>query len=515
MSRLRCAVFVAFVVVSTLAGCATVNFDYPKSASTAFEDTDETHLGRRAVPRAAAHGADESGFIVQVDGVDALATRVLLSQRAERSIDAQYYLISPDLVGYLFIDALLAAADRGVRVRLLVDDILTGGRDAGMAALDSHPNFEVRIFNPIARGGPRAWNLLTDFSRVNRRMHNKTFTVDNQFTIIGGRNIASEYFGARHDVNFGDLDTLAIGPVVKDVSNQFDTYWNDEYAAPVPAFAEIPEDPEAQLDALRARIELAREEVGSTRYGEVLGDSVFEIIELDSDDYTWAPYRLVYDSPGKARGEELRPDESILTSLASAVRQAKNELIIVSPYFVPPSTTIEGVRELVERGVDVVVITNSLASNNHAVVHSAYAPTRKPLLEAGARLYEVRPDAGVASSRETGATTAESNLHSKGFIVDREVVFLGSFNWDPRSAYINTELGVIMESPEIAGAIAGRIDQKMPSVAYEVSVDEDGRLRWVTHDDGREVVYGREPETGFWKRFSTGLMGLFPLDSQL
>ncbi len=498
-----------------LGGCATVNFDYPKSESTVFEDTDDSLLGRHAAPRAAAHPPGESGFILQVDGVDALATRILLARWAEHSIDAQYYLITADVIGYLFIEALLDAADRGVRVRFLLDDIMISGYDLGLAALDSHPNIELCIFNPIARGGWRTWNLLTDFSRINRRMHNKTFTVDNQFTIIGGRNIAAEYFGAQQDVNFGDADFLAIGSVVKDVSRQFDTYWNDQLAVPIPAFIDLPEDPEETLKALRGRIATAIKGFEETRYTNALTRSIFEIIEIEGSDYTWAPYQLVYDSPKKTRNKELKPDESIIPPLVAAVEAAKKELIIVSPYFVPTKKSIDGLGDLVDRGVDVMVITNSLASNNHAVVHSGYAPTRKPLIQRGVRIYEVRPDAGVVSAKETGATSAASNLHTKAFIVDREVMFLGSFNWDPRSVYINTELGVIIESPVIAGTAANRIDEKLPTATYQVIVNENGCLRWITQDDSQKTVYKKEPETSFWKRFTTGFMGILPLDSQL
>ena len=503
------------VIAIGLGGCATINFDDTKSESSAFEDTNETHLGGYAAPRASAHPPGESGFIFQIDGADALATRLLLAQWAERSIDTQYYLISADVIGALFIEALLDAADRGVRVRFLLDDILTSGYDSGLAALDSHPNVELRIFNPVARSGWRAWNSLTDFSRINRRMHNKTFTIDNQFTIIGGRNIAAEYFGARQDVNFGDADILAIGPVVKDVSRQFDTYWNDQLALPTPALIDVPEDPDAAMKALRGWIENTKENLENTRYAEVLTKSIFEIIEVDGSDYTWAPYQLVYDSPKKARDEDLKPDESIIPQLVATINEAEKELIIISPYFIPTKKAIDRLGDLVDRGVDVIVITNSLASNNHAVVHSGYAPTRKPLIQRGVRIYEVRPDAGVAGAKETGNTKAESGLHTKAFIVDRNVMFLGSFNWDPRSAYINTELGVIVESPVMAGTVAAWVDKKLLTATYQVIVNEDGWLRWISREDGQETVYEREPETGFWKRFTTGLMGLLPLDSQL
>jgi len=229
-----------------LHGCASVDFDYPKPASNALTDTGDTYYGKQLDGLAEQHPG-EAGFYPLSNGIDALAARLLLAERAERTLDAQYYLIKQDIVSHAFINALLRAADRGVRVRLLLDDIFTSGYDAGMAGLDSHPNFEIRIFNPFARRSARFMDGLTNFSRVNRRMHNKSFTVDNQITIIGGRNIADEYFGAREDAKFGDLDVLGVGPVVNDISNMFDTYWNHERAAPIAAFADMPDDPAAEL----------------------------------------------------------------------------------------------------------------------------------------------------------------------------------------------------------------------------------------------------------------------------
>lgn len=503
------------VVAALLSGCATVNFDYPKSESRAFSDTGNTRAGRAFEPLARAHPG-KSGFLLQSDGIDALATRLLLAKRAERSIDTQYYLVTNDVTGYLFVESLLEAADRGVRVRLLLDDIQTQGYDLGLAALNGHPNFEIRIFNPFARGGSRKLNTLTDFRRINRRMHNKTFTVDNQITIIGGRNIAAEYFAARADVNFGDLDAVGIGPVVQNVSRQFDTYWNDPFAVPVPAFITPPESPEAALSELRKRLPSSREAARETPYGEALVRAVKFMDETKDDDFTWAPYELVYDSPSKARGEALAADESILTPLRERITQAKQEFMLVSPYFVPRDTGVEGLAKLRARGADVKVFTNSLASTIHAIVHSGYAPSRKPLLRRGVRLFEVRPGATVTGAEEwAGGRISKGTLHTKGFLVDRKVLFLGSFNWDPRSAYINTELGVIIHSPEIASTLARAVDENLQSKTYEVVLNESGQLHWRGYDDGQKFELTKEPNTSWWERFSVSLMRILPIKGQL
>ena len=504
----------ALVAVVLTSGCASVDFDYPKTQSTVLEDTAETYLAQQ-IGGLENQEPGTAGFYLLSDSLDSLAARLLLAKRAERSLDAQYYLITNDPVGYLFIGSLLEAADRGVRVRLLLDDIQTQGYDAGMAALDSHPSFEVRIFNPFAGRGSRVGDGLTDFKRVNRRMHNKSFTVDGQVTIIGGRNIAEEYFAGREDVNFGDLDVLGIGPVVGDVSRMFDSYWNHRAALPVPAFAKMPEDPAKELERLRERIAQTREEIVSTRYAAAVRKEIEDWIASDLGIYTWAPYQVVYDSPDKARASTAKDAASIVDPLREAVESAREELIFISPYFVPRKSGIEGFRELKETGLRIRVITNSLASTNHSVVHSGYAPARKPLLRMGVELYEVRPDSHVRGTGRAGNTAAEGSLHTKAFVVDRQRLFVGSFNLDPRSAKLNTELGVIIDSPELAGLSVDLIDEALPRATYEVTLDETGKLRWTGQSNGEQEVWTKDPETGFWTRFNVSFMRILPIKGQL
>jgi putative cardiolipin synthase len=508
--------FRSFMVLATsfiAAGCASVDFDYPKPTTTALNDTQDTHFGKQ-MARFEGTRTGESGFYLLIDSIEALAARAVMANRAERTLDAQYYLITNDPVGYAFIYGLLKAADRGVRVRLLLDDIQTQGYDAGMAALDSHPNFEVRIFNPFAaRGGP-AGNI-TEFDRVNRRMHNKSFTADNQITIIGGRNIAAEYFAARDDVNFNDADVVCVGPVVPDVSNMFDLYWNHRAAAPVPAFANMPEDPDAALVALRARIEEQVEGLRKSEYAQAFAESMGDVTDTRLDDFIWAPYELVYDSPDKSDKKAAAEAASITTPLKASVARANNELIIVSPYFVPLKSGVAYLTSLQKRGVQVRVITNSLAANNHSVVHSGYAPSRKALLRAGVELYEVRPDATVLGVKRGKPGAALATLHTKAFVVDRRELFFGSFNWDPRSVDINTELGVIMKSPELAQKVAARLDAKMASQTYEVFLNEKGQVRWADRHGEEEVILKKEPQTSWWRRFTVGFYRLLPIKSQL
>ena len=507
---------VLLALLGSLFGCATVDFDYPKEASTAIQTTADTYLGKQIATLTAGRPPDQSGFRPLPDGIDALSARLLMAARAERTIDAQYYLIKPGITGQVFLRALLQAADRGVRVRLLVDDMFTSGYDAGMAGLDSHPNFEIRIFNPFASRTARFWDGITSFSRINRRMHNKSFTVDNQITLIGGRNIADEYFGAREDAKFGDLDVVAIGPIVNEVSNMFDSYWNHERSAPVEAFADMPDDPAAELERIRVRLESAIEKASDTIYGDAVRDQVLEFIEEDGTDFVWAPYVLAADSPDKGIKSKVKTAPSIKTSLRDSLLAAEKEVIIISPYFVPRKAGVEAFSELQARGVDVTIVTNSLAANNQATVHGGYAPSRKPLLKAGIKLYEVRADADVSGSEFMAASGAKATLHTKAFVVDRKEVFIGSFNFDPRSANINTELGVIIRSGEIGEELTNAVNANIAGQTFEVFLNEKGQLRWRAYDDdGNEVIYDKEPQTTWGQRFAAGFYRILPIRGQL
>ena len=506
--------FSLIIVVALLGGCASVDFTYPKPASTAISGTDDTYLGQQLEGLAELHPG-KGGFYPLSDGIDALASRLLLAAMAERSIDVHYYLIKSDITTYAFLNALLRAADRGVRVRFLLDDVLTNGYDASMAGLDSHPNIEIRFFNPFAYRSARFADAITGFSRVNRRMHNKSFTIDNQITIIGGRNIADEYFAAREDVNFGDLDVMAIGPIVSDVSAMFDSYWNHERAAALAAFAKLPDDPAAELERVRVEIEESRQAIMQSEYAAAVNEQVLEYVETDTDMFTWAPYVLAVDSPDKAFKSRADSVASIMTPLRESILSAQSEVIIISPYFVPRKYGIEAILELQDRGVAVTVITNSLAANNHTPVHGGYAPSRKPLLKSGVRIFEFRPDAKISGTDIAAADDAIATLHTKAFIVDGREIFIGSFNFDPRSANINTELGVIIESPELAQAAAIEVKNSLAEQTYEVFLNDRGKLRWRGLENGQEVIFDKEPQTTWSQRFIAGFARILPIRGQL
>lgn len=356
---------------------------------------------------------------------------------------------------------------------------------------------------------------MTDLGRVNRRMHTKTFTVDNQVTILGGRNIADEYFGAREDAKFGDLDVVGVGAIANEVSNMFDSFWNHETSLPVPAFAEMPDDPAAELVALRGRLADARERTKQTKYADAVRATALEFMDLDQGALDWTTYQLVYDSPDKGIKSKDGPEIAITLPLEQALNSAKEAVIIVSPYFVPRRRGIEFLSNMQARGINVTIVTNSLAANNQLTVHSGYSPSRKPLLKSGVRIYEVRADADIAGSQIVAASGAKATLHTKSFLIDGERLFIGSFNFDPRSANLNTESGVIIDSEEMGSHFEKIFIGSIEAQTYQVFLNENGKVRWRGFEDGQEVIYKKEPKTTWWQRFFTGLMRFVPVKSQL
>lgn len=295
----------------------------------------------------------------------------------------------------------------------------------------------------------------------------------------------------------------------------FDTYWNHQAALPAPAFVKELDDPTGELDALRERLRQSRQEILDSKYAEAVGAKVLEYIDSDNSLFEWAPYRLVVDSPDKGIKAKAKDADSITTPLIESLRSAEKELIILSPYFVPMKAGIEGFVEIQKSGVNVTIITNSLAANNQFTVHSGYAPSRKPLLEAGVKIYEVRPDAEIAGTEFVNASGAKATLHTKAFIVDDKETFIGSFNFDPRSANINTELGVIIRDPELAMRFSAWVEEKLPTHTYEVFLNEDGKIRWRGYKNGQETIYDKEPDTTWGQRFKAGFVRILPIKSQL
>jgi putative cardiolipin synthase len=428
---------------------------------------------------------------------------VLLARAAERSLDVQYYIWHADTSGGLLAHELWQAAERGVRVRLLLDDNNTRGADEAIAALDAHPNIEVRLFNPYANRGFRLGELATDFARLNRRMHNKSFTADNQAAIVGGRNVGDEYFGADSPVEFADLDVLAVGAVVPEVSAAFDAYWNSESAYPAASLI----DQAGQLRPLE-RIE---EQPGAARYLQaVRATPLVQMLLSGSLPLEWAAARVVQDDPAKVRHPPEKTELHLLPRLEKAMGKPLRELDLVSPYFVPTKDGAAALTALAESGVRVRVLTNSLAATDVSPVHAGYAKYREELLRAGVRLFELKPNVEDVKTKDKGrgAGNSDASLHAKTFGVDRSRIFVGSFNFDPRSARLNTEMGIVVESQTLASRLSEALDRDMANVAYEVRLSSDGSLAWVE----RDVRHTSEPGAGVLKRLWIGFLSILPIE---
>ncbi len=516
--RRKCWCFV--LLAGALSGCASLPTDFDRPDSHAYVDTDNTRVARIIAPEREQHPG-QSGFRLLSTGVDAFAARAMLAQLAERSIDVQYYLYHNDLTGKLFTEQLLRAADRGVRVRILVDDIGLEGRDFGAVALDRHPNVEVRIVNPFIRGQSRATQYITRLGTITRRMHNKSFTVDNQITILGGRNIGNEYFDANPDLVFSDLDVMALGPVVRQTSHVFDLYWNSPLSYPVTALANRIPKPEELIQGRQALEDFAAEQTDTDYMRAVRASVLANEIEGRSVRFEWGAASIVFDHPEKLMATRDRTDLHLSSQIKPQFSGIKRELIIFSPYFIPGADGVAWLSELRGQGVRIRILTNSLASTDVAVVHAGYAKYREALLRAGVELYELNKKLDRSQRREKKGQegSSKASLHAKSFVLDRERVFIGSLNLDPRSVVENTEIGVMINSPAIAREMAERFDQRVDQIAFrlELMQDEEGfdTIRWHGMEDGESRTFDTDPYSGFWRLLGVSLLRLLPIESQL
>lgn len=503
------------LLFSLLSGCTLPDLE-GRNASFALGQAEsaETPLGQSIAPRAAKQPG-KTGIHALHDPHDAFAARVLLTRAAAKTLDVQYYIWRGDTTGTLLLEELHAAAQRGVRVRLLLDDNGTTGLDAELAALDSHPNIEIRLFNPFVIRVPKMIGFLTDFMRANRRMHNKSFTADSQATIIGGRNVGDEYFGATAGVLFADLDVLAVGTVVADVSADFDRYWASESSYPAPLV--LAESNKGQLQAFSETAKGVANTPEALEYIQAIRDSAFFSNLLQGElALEWAFTRMVSDDPAKGLGMAER-EGLLMHQLGDILGEPKTDVELISPYFVPTAAGTEAFARLAERGVRISVLTNSLDATDVTAVHAGYAKRRKDLLEAGIRLYELRrmsPDRTRAQTPGPFGSSG-SSLHAKTFAVDRARVFVGSFNFDPRSANLNTELGFVIESPIMAQAIEDAFGGTIPASSYEVLLSDSGKLYWLERGANGLVRHDTEPHTSFWKRSSVSLLSMLPIEWML
>ena len=490
-----------------------------ESRAIPLDEARQTTLGQRAAARLAEH-PDKNGVLMLRSGRDAFVARALLARSAERSIDLQYYMFHHDTVGNLLIHEVLEAAERGVRVRMLIDDIYGNEGEDAWVALDAHPQIEVRFFNPWVRGRSRMLQYITRMKDVNYRMHAKTFSVDNQATILGGRNIGDEYFAADPNLAFTDRDVLAVGPVVQDVEAEFDEYWNSEYA--YPAATLIRQGTNEELEQLRAGKQAFFEASATTSYLQALEDSALaNAMREQSVEFRWAEGKIVHDSSEKKAHDEQWQKELLISQLAPYITSSKTDVVIVSPYFVPGEQATEALCKLSRDGVRVRILTNSLVSNDVAAVHAGYSKYRKHLLRCGVELFELNEQ---LKEHEQKVFTwlpglAKSSLHAKTMAFDREIMFVGSFNFDQRSLHINNEIGMLFWDAQTAGDSTDEFDRHIEDVAFRVTLetDEKGKetLRWTGRENGKQVVFDSEPYASGGLKAAVAFMKLLPIESQL
>jgi putative cardiolipin synthase len=512
----------ALLCVLLLAGCASLPENYPREESWKL-DAGDTPLAQAFEARAAAHPA-QSGAYPLGEGVEALAARVALARAAERSLDVQYYIWHPDESGRLLIKELLDAADRGVRVRLLLDDLGVGqAKDDAFLLLDSHPNVSVALFNPIASRDSRTMGLIADPQRLNHRMHNKSMTADSTVTVVGGRNIGDEYFSLNELVNFADLDVLAIGPAADQVADSFDVFWNSSATYPINAFHTETASREDYATA-REKLNAFVAATGAPYYQAMRSTPLGLQLQSRDLEFYWGTITALHDMPEKSQGTN--QTDVLLRQLGNLLGRAQTDLLIVSPYFVPGKRGTEALVAAAQRGVRVRVVTNSLASTDVGAVHAGYKKSRRKLLEGGVELFELKPQLGAdteAAGKLSFSGSSAASLHAKTFMIDRQRVFIGSMNLDPRSVQINTEIGLLIDNPELAQDLENQIAAGLDQTCYSVLLEPENpaqpqgsqELVWVEHRGDEKIRYTTEPQTTFWQRFSVGFIGMFPVDSQL
>jgi putative cardiolipin synthase len=503
----------------------------------ALAHPEETHLGQQFASAAHEH-EQQSAFRVVNVGADGFQLRMQMIDAAQRTLDLQYYIFRGDETGRMLTDSLQRAADRGVRIRVLVDDGDTVAGDEQILRLLTYACVEVRIFNPSSYRGHsrllRRLNFIFNAPRLDYRMHNKLMVADNALALIGGRNVGNQYFQVDPESQFADDDVFAAGPIVSELSGTFDEFWNSDMAIPAKALARP-----GRSDADTVTRAEHEDEHGSHQsraqapkaapidYAALLktGEPYAGIISGKLP-LVWAHAQVVYDSPDKklVRSGAL-PGRLITRAMLDSIRDVQSELLLVTPYFIPAADELQVLKDLRARQARVRILTNSLESAPEISAQSGYDHYRVPMLEEGVELYEVRSLLGnVRGSGQTAKVSRYGNyaLHAKMYVFDRQKLFIGSMNYDQRSKRINTEIGLIIQSPELAQQQARRFEAMVkPDDCYVVGLNSTGapgkppRLLWRTEEDGRMVEYTHEPARSGWQRLEVEFLALLPLDREL
>lgn len=513
MTNVSLLLFIAFLV-----GCSAA----PLQERTAFVSLPYTEIAEsklfQSIETLSKENNQLSGVYPLESALNAFLARVLLVRAAEKTLDVQYYIWRKDNTGTMLLYELLLAAERGVRVRLLLDDLGSYGMDDWLAMLNNHPNIEVRLFNPFSSRKTRVFDFVKNFNRANRRMHNKSFTADQAMTIVGGRNIGDEYFAASNGVLFSDLDVLTLGPAASAVSKDFDRYWMSQSAYPVEQLFKIKQKRAALLEQVSHVFNKPESLMYVMAFQNTYFTSEFNTKNLP---FEWVNVRLVSDDPIKGIGLNKQSD-LLLYRLDSLIESSINKLDLVSPYFVPAKVGTETFLKMAAAGAEIRILTNALEATDVAAVHSGYIKRRKELLQAGIELYEMKSRSGAfkkaakEASKESGSGSgvfgsSGSSLHAKTFAINNNKLFVGSFNFDPRSTRLNTELGFLIDSPTLATELDEVFTERILQTAYQVKLDDKGKLYWIEQGEP-EIIYHKEPGTSLFKRAQVRFLSWLPID---
>lgn len=516
---LRCSIAVGLI---GLTACSTLPPKSPAPIQYAQDiPTEHTTLARLLAPAKQKH-PDETGYHVLYQPIEALAARLHLIDAAEKTLDLQYYIWDNDKVGALALHAIINAANRGVKVRLLLDDNNSKNLEASLFALAQHQNIEVRLFNPHRFRKARALDFVFDLPRMNRRMHNKTFMADNQVALIGGRNMSNQYYNASDNFQFSDVDVLLVGSAVDNIIHSFDEYWNHDYAYPIQQLVK-PEHHRLRFDSLKKQLDDHYATTTVQNYLNIgaLSHQFKEWLRNDVQ-LQWVTAQVVYDSAEKIRANADK-EQHLNFQLLNGLHTPKQNIELISAYFVPEKQGAAKLSEYAQDGVRVRVLTNSFKANDVAFVHAFYAKYREDLLKNGVELYEFVPTLPYSVSRKdlekqfSGTKIrikglSRSSLHTKLMALDESQVFIGSFNFDPRSAYLNTEIGIILNSEDLAKLVSQQMDENLKTFAYRLELNEQGKIIWLKHSaDGIQVLL-KEPHIRWWQHAGLKFISWLPIE---
>ena len=519
---------IAVFVTLALGGCSSVpSSTIDKEGSIVIRNVADTPLRQMTTALSSGRGITDSGFLLLDRGHNAVAWRLFLADTASKSIDAQYFLWKDDRVGRLFLQHMLDAAERGVRVRLVVDDSMTESDPLYLAKASAHPNVEIRLYKPF---GPKHKNYVlrwvdfaADFKRLNRRMHNKLYIVDDSALIVGGRNIGEDYFEYAAPDIFRSRDLFSIGPVADEASDVFDMFWNSPWTVPVEMAVDTPPTSE-ESEAFRVTLDQEGENPANYPPGYSPIGTLAQGQERLKNELIWGPAKLVFDTVPGADGAPAVPkkqDDQVQKALNKIADQTQQEIIIESAYLILTEETLERAQRATDQGIRVLALTNSLAANNHTTAFVGYRKQRKKIIEAVSELYEYRPDASsqteLYNKLAPDQPMPHMGLHAKTSVYDRKVVFVGSFNMDPRSMNLNTETGVLVESIELGQAVANSILNDMaPGNSWLVRLNDKGKTEWVTVQDGIENIEEHaEPLTSKTRKLEADIAQPFTPESQM